>query len=70
MIRLLRPLASAFFLATFVSAGRQPQAVLPAADDLSGQVVIRRDNDALMAAFDNFAQARVGLSRSPHSFDE
>ena len=43
MIRLLRPLASAFFLATFVSACRQPHAVLPTADDLSTQVVIRRD---------------------------
>lgn len=115
MIRLLRPLASAFFLATFVSACRQPQAVLPAADDLSGQVVIRRDtfgiphiladteeaaafgfgyaqaedhvveiarrfirargeqakffgeqgvdNDAQMAAFDNLAQARLGLEQ-------
>lgn len=39
----LRSFASGLILSTLVSACRQPQAVLPAADDLSAQVVIRRD---------------------------
>lgn len=38
-----RALASAFVLVTLASACRQPHAVLPTADDLSTQVVIRRD---------------------------
>lgn len=42
-LKRLRGLASALILSTLVSACRQPHAVLPGAEDLSAQVVIRRD---------------------------